>query len=134
MPLLNLTPHEVTVFVDGVGVVRRYPAAARPVRVPVTRVRVGLVDGVPLVRQHYGRAALPEERPGIWYIVSALVAAVHPERRDLLVPTDLVRSADGTVIGCRALDCHTGRGTRRAVCDGEETEGTTGRGRDKSEN
>ncbi|MEY9211036.1 hypothetical protein NI17_012335 [Thermobifida halotolerans] len=126
MPLLNLTPHEVTVFADGTRVVRRYPAAARPVRVPVTRVCVGLVDGVPLVRQYYGRAALPEVCPGTWYIVSALVAAAHPERRDLLVPTDLVRAADGTVIGCRALDCHPGgEGVRRTVHDDGDADGTT---------
>jgi len=94
--------------------------------VPVVRVRVGEVDGVPLVRQYHGRTVLPEERPGTWYIVSTLVAAAHPGRRDLLVPTDLVRSADGTVVGCRALDCHTGPELRRMVCEepgaGEVTE------------
>lgn len=103
IPLVNLTPHEVTIFDEDDQVVVRCPAARRPVRVAVARSEIGRIEGIPVVAEDFGRALLPEPSRGIWYIVSAAVALAHPERVDLLVPTDLVRSSDGTVVGCKAL-------------------------------
>lgn len=103
MPLLNLTPHPVTVYGTGNHVMLRCPPAASPVRVAVARTDAGQIDGIPVVVERRGTAELPAPADGVGLIVSLPVALAHPERSDLLVPTDLVRSPEGTVIGCRAL-------------------------------
>lgn len=103
MPLVNLTPHPVTVYDREDRVVLRRPAAEHPVRLPVHRDEDGQVEGLPVVVEHRGRAELPAAESGVSLIVSYAVAVAHPERGDLLVPTDLVRSAEGTVVGCRAF-------------------------------
>lgn len=38
-----------------------------------------------------------------YYIVSILVAQNSPDRKDLLIPYDLVRSEKGQIVGCRKL-------------------------------
>ncbi|MDS1270698.1 hypothetical protein RIF23_10345 [Lipingzhangella sp. LS1_29] len=101
--LVNLTPHPVTVYADDGHVVLRCPPAELPVRLPVRRDDEGEVAGVPVVVEHRGRVELPAPAPGVSFIVSYAVAVAHPERGDLLVPTDLVRSEEGTVVGCRAF-------------------------------
>lgn len=103
MTIVNLTPHPVHLIRDDgtTTTIQPEPVSARVV---TTSRRVGDVDGVPIIEEHYGQVTgLPEAEPGVVYVVSRVVAAACPERRDLLVPADLVRSADGTVIGCRAL-------------------------------
>jgi hypothetical protein len=65
---------------------------------------VGLeVAGVPLVAEERTRADLPEPQEGVWFIVSSVVVSAHPERRDLLVPSDLVRDGSGVVTACRSF-------------------------------
>ncbi|MFC4565370.1 hypothetical protein ACFO4E_26235 [Nocardiopsis mangrovi] len=108
LPLVNLTPHEVTIFDADDKVVVRCPAASKPVRVAVDRCEIGRIGGIPVFAEDYGRALLPEPALGVWYIVSSTVAVAHPERHDLLVPTDLVRSPDGTILGCKALGRRNG--------------------------
>ncbi|GAB3466087.1 hypothetical protein GCM10027570_54990 [Streptomonospora sediminis] len=108
VPLVNLTPHEVTIFDSDDRVVVRCPAASKPVRVAVDRCEIGRIGGIPVFSEDYGRALLPAPAIGVWYIVSAAVALAHPERNDLLVPTDLVRSSDGTIVGCKALGRRSG--------------------------
>ncbi|MFD0776929.1 hypothetical protein ACFQZ2_23585 [Streptomonospora algeriensis] len=108
VPLVNLTPHEVTIFDSDDRVVVRCPAADKPVRVAVDRCEIGRIGGIPVFSEDYGRAMLPAPTLGVWYIVSSTVALAHPERSDLLVPTDLVRSSDGTIVGCKALGRRNG--------------------------
>ncbi|GAA3747531.1 hypothetical protein [Salinactinospora qingdaonensis] len=103
MRLVNLTPHVVTIFDAAGAVMHTHAAAEAPARVMVTRSDDGTIEGVPIVTEHYGRAELPEPVGDVRYIVSVAVALAHPERADLLVPTDLVRTEEGTVVGCRAL-------------------------------
>ncbi len=46
---------------------------------------------------------LPEYVPGVILIVSGLVVAALPERKDLYSPGGLVRDHTGAIIGCRYL-------------------------------
>lgn len=48
---------------------------------------------------------LPPEEPGTMLIVSALVAnaGMAHGRKDLLVPTRMVRDVEGRIVGCLAL-------------------------------
>lgn len=107
MPVVNLTPHMVTVVDERSRVIQSWPRADSPARVEAVRVRVaraaGVPEGVPLLTEERGRADLPEPCEGTWFIVSSVVGSAHPERRDLLVPSDLVRDGKGTVTACRSF-------------------------------
>jgi hypothetical protein len=107
MPVVNLTPHVVTVVDERSRVIRRWPGAHRPARVEAVRVPVrevvGVPAGVPLIAEERTRADLPEPQEGVWFIVSSVVGSAHPERRDLLVPSDLVRDGQGVVTACRSF-------------------------------
>jgi hypothetical protein len=102
MNLVNLTPHPVTVggvTIPSTGVVRCAEVRERvgtiavsdDVQVPLMRVSLGQVEG------------LPEPSPDTVYIVSRLVADACPDRDDLAVPDMIVRDAEGRIIGCDAL-------------------------------
>jgi hypothetical protein len=62
-------------------------------------------DETPVELIEYGHADnLPAARDGVFYVVPLEVAlSHHPRRADLLVTHNDVRTADGTVIGCRSL-------------------------------
>lgn len=120
--IINLTPHTVTVYSTddvtnnghGSFVLRDEMATPRlivlpsedgPARAVTKEEQAGVVDGVPVYRTHFGEVEnLPPHTKGTFYIVSAIAA--QAARRcgrttdDLLIPSRLVRSADGTVIGC----------------------------------
>jgi hypothetical protein len=107
----NLTPHPIRVLreqddsvlleIPSEGVARvavdAEPAGhavqgkVRKVLVPLHEVRYGAPEG------------LPEPAPGVLLVVSAVVRAACPDRRDLVSPHDLVRDEAGRVIGCRGL-------------------------------
>lgn len=61
------------------------------ITLPITSTKFGEVEG------------LPEPEEGTIYIVSNLVAQAVPDRKDVFFPDDLVRDANGNIIGCRAL-------------------------------
>lgn len=107
MPVVNLTPHMVTIVDESSRVIQRWPRAADPARVEAVRVRVaratGVPEDVPLVAEERTRANLPEPQEGVWFIVSSVVGFAHPERCDLLVPSDLVRDGKGAVTACRSF-------------------------------
>ncbi|MBR8744488.1 hypothetical protein [Nocardiopsis sp. MG754419] len=104
MRVINLTPHEVRVVDAQARVIRTWQSAPRPARVETDRVRLHVLDGIPLLSEERTRAAnLPDPEDGVWYIVSSVVSSAHPERRDLLVPSDLVRDGKGVVTACRSF-------------------------------
>jgi len=64
------------------------------------------VDGisVPVNQTRFGEVFdLPDPQPDTIFVVSALVAQAVPDREDVFFPDDIVRDANGNVIGCRAL-------------------------------
>jgi len=101
--LLNATPHAVVLHrLDG-STVELPPCGVVP-RVSSIAVPLGVLDGVPLVRHVYGEVeGLPAPEEGVVLIVSAMVRAACPDRSDLVSPGDLVRDAQGRVVGCRTL-------------------------------
>lgn len=78
------------------------PQAAQLAPLPLVEM---YQDDVPLTQIEYGHADnLPAARDGVFYIAPLEVAlSLHPRRADLLVTYRDVRTADGTVIGCRSL-------------------------------
>ena len=100
--LVNCTPHPLnivqrngeTLTVEPSGIVPRCASAE------VLDQSIGLID---VTKQTLGNVEdLPEEIPGVYYIVSRLVASAA-KREDLLVPGSLLRDDQGKVVGCKGL-------------------------------
>lgn len=101
--LINLTPHDVQIW-DGERLIHRIPAEETSARCKENVKPTGEFVKIPLVELSYAEVdGLPEEKSNVIYIVSVLVAQQFPNRRDLLVPYDLVRNENGSIIGCRKL-------------------------------
>ena len=103
--LINLCPHTIDVLDEtGLPVLTVAPSGT------VTRVsqQEEMVD-VPdmpcrVTRQVFGEVVdLPPVTPGVAFIVSRLVAAACPDRKDLFIPGPLVRDESGNPIGCCGL-------------------------------
>ena len=100
--LLNATPHALNIVqIDGStltlkasGICPRCESNELVDRaiglIQVTRQTLGHVEG------------LPDPVPGLYFIVSRLVASAT-KRDDLLVPGALLRDDQGKVIGCKGL-------------------------------
>lgn len=108
--LKNLTPHAVTVVDSDGATVYTLPASGEVARVETRSRWIGGVCPlgedvmIPLYTQEtWGVTGLPEQRDGVMLVVSGMVRAANPERMDLASPGELVRDADGRVVGCRGL-------------------------------
>lgn len=104
--LLNLTPHAVTVLLDGRPVV--VPPTHPPARCQEALTPAGVIDTeagrFPLLESSFGAVEdLPEPAPGVWYVVSRFVAEAVPLRRDVVVPARVDRDERGQVVSCRGF-------------------------------
>jgi hypothetical protein len=109
MNIINLTPHGVTIGTVTV------PPSGTVARVAVHRTAmpvINLDDGttIPAYAPAFGDVTdLPDQQDGVILIVSAMVRS-HPAvagRKDVASPGQLVRDANGTIIGCDGLDFNT---------------------------
>lgn len=99
MSIINTTPHPINL--PGLTI----PPSGDLVRVNVTLADAGTHDGVSLVRGTYGEVTgLPPQQDGVLYVVSALVRAALPDRKDLASPAKLTRDEKGNITGCQALE------------------------------
>lgn len=105
MKVINKTPHQVHILGLNNQIIRTYPKGNSQIRLAMKVVQdVPLPDGTPTSRTEFGKAeGLPEFQDNVFYIVSQLVKNALPERTDLLVPTEIVRSNEGVIVGCRSL-------------------------------
>ncbi|NNG67530.1 hypothetical protein [Caldanaerobacter subterraneus] len=107
MKLVNLTPHEITLILEGGEL--HIPPSGTVARCTTNRVTVEEVhiDGlkIPINKTEFGEVEnLPEPEEGTYFIVSAIVAqAMSGKRSDLLIPDDAVRDEQGRIVGARAL-------------------------------
>lgn len=105
--IVNLTPHALTILDAQNNVLRSIPASGQVARCATTVEVLPAVDGIPAAKAGYGEVEnLPAPQEGVVYVVSGLVRAALPERRDLASPGDQVRDPanPSRVIGCRRLD------------------------------
>jgi hypothetical protein len=108
MKLINLTPHEITLILEG-GEFHILPSGmvARCITNRVTVGEINVDEGlkIPINRTEFGKVEnLPKPEKGVCYIVSAIVAqAMAGKRDDLFIPDDAVRDEQGKIIGARAL-------------------------------
>ncbi|QGZ53378.1 hypothetical protein GPZ77_34700 (plasmid) [Streptomyces sp. QHH-9511] len=87
------------------GLKRTLDPAPQPARIAPLPLVTAHQDDVPVELIEYRHVAnLPAPLDGVWYVVPFEVALVLSARRtDILVTHDDVLSADGSVIGHRAL-------------------------------
>ena len=105
MTIINLTPHDINICLDGGLTI---PASGECARVAATTVVTDhiMVDGVriPITRTQFGEVeGLPAPQEDTLYVVSSLVATACPGRDDLVIPNEAVRDDKGRIIGCRSL-------------------------------
>lgn len=106
MKIINLTPHDINVVAEGTSIViETIPVSGVVARVDMEEEDLGRNGNIHLVRMRPGRPVnVPEPRPGTLFIVSRPVQGACPDRRDLIVPTHMVKSPDRrAIIGCAAF-------------------------------
>lgn len=102
--IINMTPHPVTVLDSIDGVVKVFPKGESTIRLSVNTVPAEAIAGIATSTTVFGEpVGLPEYVEGTYYIVSQLVKSALPQRNDLLVPAEVVRDANGVILGCRSL-------------------------------
>ena len=84
MEIANMTPHAITVENNGTSKV--YEPSGTIARVEMKSETVGLIDGFPIVKNKVVGHNVPEQQDSTYYIVSAMVLGLLPERKDLLAP------------------------------------------------
>ena len=103
--IINKVPHPVNILDAENRIIKVFPKSVGMIRLEQTTVRVGFIGEVPISSTAFGMPEkLPEYSSGTFYIVSHLVKNSLPDRRDLLVPAEIVRDTDGNIIGCKSLD------------------------------
>lgn len=102
----NLTPHPVQVVIAERQVELGPDAPPARLRQEATVAGSVDVDGAAVELFDIGTDGvddLPAPQPGVWLVVSRMVAEACPERRDLVFPYREVRDNAGHVIACSAL-------------------------------
>jgi hypothetical protein len=103
--LVNLTPHEINVWVKGEKTTTRVidvPPSGNVARLHLTVKDVGTVCGIPVVTSKGGRKVigLPPSKDGVVYLVSSVIAR-EVRRPDVLCPdtTDdgVIRDGSGNI-------------------------------------
>ncbi|MCD6348207.1 MAG: hypothetical protein J7L91_01100 [Candidatus Korarchaeota archaeon] len=105
--LVNLTPHEIALYVD--GEVIKIPPSGKVARLETEKeleFALEVQGSEVLVRRVKYKEVngLPEPRDGIFYITSLAVAqAVH--RNDIIVPdtSDAIRDEKGRILGVKGF-------------------------------
>lgn len=102
--IINMTPHDIH-MVDAQGVVvKTIEKSGNTIRLSVATQGADAIDGVPTSVTVFGEAVgLPSQQDGVYYVVSQLVKSALPSREDLLVPAEMVRDANGQILGCKSL-------------------------------
>lgn len=101
--ILNLTPHDINIYVNGKEILTIKPYGIIP-RCEQKETTLCEINGIPITKQVFVHVyCLPEQEHGVFLIVSKLVASAFPYREDLLIPGPIVRDTDGKPIGCNGL-------------------------------
>ena len=106
--IVNTTPHEVTLLDEAGNVLLSIPPAREPLRAAEKVKELGELAGVKLVEKQLDvepYSKLPSTvglrgYPVVYYVVPLAVAQMAG-REDFLVPDELVRDAEGRIVGAR---------------------------------
>lgn len=101
MKIINLTPHDVDFYKDG-QIVKTFKSQGCW-RLTEVLNRIGHICDIPITTSEYIKGEAPEYKEGTYYIVSNVIQFAFPDRKDLLIPLELVRDSEGNIIGCKSL-------------------------------
>ena len=108
--IINATPHDIDLFdKSGKKVLRTFKRDEKAlIRRDEEHKDAPDIDGIKTIEISFGESDLPNEKDGVYYIVSNLISDKHTDRRDLLTPALTVRDKEGNIIGCKALGRNCG--------------------------
>ena len=100
----NLTPHVVNILNKRNGQIMAIPPSGVVARVSTCFEMDYEFDGIEIGHTKYGEVTgLLEPVEGTLYIVSLVLLKAAPDRKDLVVPNDLVRDEKGMVLYARSF-------------------------------
>ena len=112
----NLTPHALNILNEDFTPLQTIQSEGLPpLRISETKELLYTINEINVYRTVYGKCAeLPEEQENTFLVVSRMVIDAHPEREDLLCPSEIVRKdaegnfsshpfAKGDIVGCLSL-------------------------------
>ena len=104
MTFINCTPHPINLLDNENNLVISLPKGEVVPRLSQSTKQVDVVEGVSITETIFGETQdLPDFKEGVFLIVSRLVLSANPDRKDLLVPNELVRDSEGNIVGCKSL-------------------------------
>ena len=100
--IINMTPHAITwVKPSGESCVIE---SSGTIRCECKTELVESIGDLEIYSNSYVlKDSLPAAKPGVYYVVSALVAARLTGRDDVLVVNETVRDSAGRIIGCKSF-------------------------------
>lgn len=102
--IINLTPHDINIITESYKPVATFKSEGIA-RVGTESVQTGEVNGIPVFSTEFGEViGLPEPQERTVFIVSLITRQACPGRKDLLIPSHLIRDEDGKIIGCVGLE------------------------------
>lgn len=99
--ILNYTPHKV-ILLDEVEMPLEEYNSVGIIRLDQHMIRDERF-ALPVYTRGVATTELPEEKEGVFLIVSSMVKDAFPERKDLIKCIELVKNVDGKVIGCKGF-------------------------------
>ena len=100
---INLTPHNVNVVREGEIILVIEPSGTIA-RCKQETKEIGMLANIPITETVFGEVEnLPAPKENTYFIVSRLVLSACKDRKDLLVPNELVRDEEGNIIGCSSF-------------------------------
>ena len=105
---VNMTPHAINLLTtEGENIATIEPSGSM-IRLDEEWSPIGTFDieghSVDLMHCEYSSGSIPSSDEGTIFIVSAMVANNYPERKDFVIPAQIVRSEDRrTILGCTAF-------------------------------
>jgi hypothetical protein len=102
--VLNFTPHPINIIGADGEEIKTIEPSGPAIRLKATTAPAGAHAGIKLTKTIFGEPeGLPEAIDGTLIIVSQLVKTALPDRKALIVPTEVVRDDQGRIIGCKSL-------------------------------
>lgn len=99
----NYTPHPINICNNQGEIVKTFKSEGL-IRLKSETVKDGEINDISISKTVFGQPeGLPSFQEGIYYIVSQLVKNALPDRKDLLVPAEVLRDDSGKIIGCQSL-------------------------------
>jgi hypothetical protein len=108
MGFVNLTPHAIVVRIGDRD--ETFEPSGAIARLEVVDSEAWRVGGIPCVRRDFVLASIPEPKPGVVYIVSAMVLAETKKifREDFVAPdtgSGAIRNEKGHIVAVTGFIC-----------------------------